>query len=269
MLNRLAFALIVLFWLVMNVLLWRSEFKGQNELGSAVPVAVVWAKILSAPDDSALEISHKQKNVGYCRWRANVGQEMSTGKVAEEDLQPEGMIQKLSGYTVDLEGNLLLSESGNRLRFEFHSGFSAAHEWQAFTARASIRPRTLEVRGSVASERVNVTFTDGGDKWEQPLTLAELQDPARLLRQIGLPLPSRMLDQWIPLLRRESVALGLEWSAWHDWLAIGHSKVRVYRLQARLFDRYQAVIIVSRVGEILRVELPNELVFINDALTSL
>jgi hypothetical protein len=269
MLNRLAFASIVLFWLVMNVLLWRSEFKGQNELGSAVPVDVVWAKILSAPDDSALEISHRQKNIGYCRWRANVGQEISTGKVADEDLQPEGMIQRLSGYTVDLEGNLLLTESGNRLRFELHGGFSATHAWQAFTARASIRPRTLEIRGSAASESLNVTFTDGGAKWEQPLTFADLRDPAKLLRQIGVPPPSPLLDTWSTLLPSQNVALGLQWSARNDWLTIGHSKVRVYRLQARLLDRYQAVIIVSRVGEILRVELPNELVFINDALTSL
>jgi hypothetical protein len=45
--------------------------------------------------------------------------------------------------------------------------------------------------------------------------------------------------------------------------------VRVYRLQARLLDRYQIVVVVSRVGEILRVELPNGLLLVNEALSTL
>jgi len=36
-----------------------------------------------------------------------------------------------------------------------------------------------------------------------------------------------------------------------------------------LLDRYQAVVVVSRVGEILRVELPNGLLLVNEALTNL
>lgn len=45
--------------------------------------------------------------------------------------------------------------------------------------------------------------------------------------------------------------------------------MRVFRLQAHLFDRYQAVVTVSRSGEIMRVELPNGIQLVNDALTNL
>ena len=47
MFNRLYFPLIALFWIIMNLLLWRAEFGGGKEFGSAVPTEAVWQKILS------------------------------------------------------------------------------------------------------------------------------------------------------------------------------------------------------------------------------
>jgi hypothetical protein len=51
-------------------------------------------------------------------------------------------------------------------------------------------------------------------------------------------------------------------------MRIGHSPVRTYRLQTRALDKYQITIFISRVGEILRVELPDELVLVNDQLAA-
>ncbi|MBM3839999.1 MAG: hypothetical protein FJ398_18945 [Verrucomicrobia bacterium] len=269
MLNRIAFALILLFWLVMNALLWRSEFRGQDELSSAVPVELVWKRILTAPDDSALEISIGQQKVGYCRWRANIGEELATGKVATEESQPEGMVERLTGYTIDVEGNLIRLEPGGRFRFEFHAGFTAAHRWKDFTVRISARPRTLEIKGSAASEDLHVTFTDGQAKWERRWPYADLADATALGREFGLSWPEDLGGAWSSFINLKDVALGLRWTARKDWLQIGSSKTRVYRLQARLFDRYQAVVVVSRVGEILRVELPGGAVLVNDALINL
>ncbi|MBI4664118.1 MAG: hypothetical protein HY735_35425 [Verrucomicrobia bacterium] len=269
MFNRLAFGLIALFWATMNVLLWRLEFRGQSELGSDVPIGVVWRKILTAPDDSALGISHRGRKVGYCRWRANVGEELSTGKVSEEDNQPEGMIQRLSGYTIDLEGNLLLVESGARLRFQLHAGFSATRHWRDLAAKVSIRPRTLELQSSAASEHLQLTYTDGGEKWERQLRLSDFREPARLLREFGLPFPENLAGNWNTVLGLQESSLALQWEARNDWLQIGNSKVRVYRVQAKVLDRFQAVIIVSRVGEILRVDLSNGIQLMNDALINL
>jgi hypothetical protein len=47
---------------------------------------------------------------------------------------------------------------------------------------------------------------------------------------------------------------------------VRHASVRAYRLKTRILDRYDIVIFVSRVGEILRVELPDEIVLTNDQL---
>jgi hypothetical protein len=269
MLNRVVFAFILLFWIVMNVLLWRSEFRGQDELSSGVPVELVWKRILTAPDDSALEISFGDKKAGYCRWRANVGEELATGKVVTEQSQPEGMVERLSGYAIDVEGNLIRLESSARFRFEFHAGFTAAHRWKDFMVRITARPRTLEIKGSAASENLHLTFTDGEAKWERSWAYSDLADPAALGREFGLPLAEGLGDLWSSFVTPKDIALGLRWTARKDWLQIGSSKTRVYRLQARLLDRYQAVVMVSRVGEILRVELPGEVTLVNDALINL
>ena len=52
-------------------------------------------------------------------------------------------------------------------------------------------------------------------------------------------------------------------------MTLGRSRARVYRIEAQLFDRYRASIIVSRVGEILRVELPGNVILANEALANL
>ena len=64
-------------------------------------------------------------------------------------------------------------------------------------------------------------------------------------------------------------ALDLHWEARNDWLQIASERMRVYRLQAKLLDRFQLLLFISLEGEILRVELPDEIVLVNDHLSIL
>jgi hypothetical protein len=66
-----------------------------------------------------------------------------------------------------------------------------------------------------------------------------------------------------------AVTLGLNWEGRQDWMQMGRSRVRVYHLRARFLEKYEAVVVVSRVGEILRVELPGEVKLVNEALINL
>ena len=104
------------------------------------------------------------------------------------------------------------------------------------------------------------------------MTFADLRNPEKMLRELGvsaLPAVLATLGLPLPQARPSSVALGLKWDARNDRLKVGNNFIRVYRLEASLFDRYKAVLFVSPVGEILRVELPDEIVMTNDALTNL
>jgi hypothetical protein len=269
MFNRIYFPLIALFWIVMNVLLWRAEFGGGKEFGSAVSAQVVWEKILTAPDDSALEISLNGKRIGYCRWGANAGEELATGRVARDDYPPEGMVKKLGSYTIDLEGNVLSVEPAMRARFNLHAAFSANHAWRELSARVATRPSVWTLRTVAADETLEAKFEDESGKWARTFTYEELRNPRSLLEEFAGPLPLALLGSAGGLGQPAGFSLVLNWEARNDWLKIGHSQVRVYRLQARLLDRYRVVVIVSRVGEIMRVELPNGLSLANEALTNL
>lgn len=268
MLNRLYFVLITGFWVTMNVLLWRSEFSADHELGSAVPVEVVWQKILTAPDNSTMDIFYHGKRVGFCRWAANVGEEVATGKTSTDDYEPEGMVKQLTGYTIDFNGNVALAAITNRLRFDLHMSFSTNHAWRELSLRSNLRPYAWELKSAAADHTLKVKYEDDVSKWEHAFTFTELEDPQKLLREFGLPLPFVLPAFKAEPTRGQRLSLGLDWGARNDWFPIGHSTVRAYRLQARLLERYEIVITTSRVGEILRVELPDKLALVNDALVS-
>ena len=269
MFNRLYFPLIALFWIVMNVLLWRAEFGGRNEAVSAVSTEVVWQKILTAPDDSTLEISSNGKRIGYCRWAANVGEELATGKISSEDHVPEGMIRRLGRYTIDLEGNVLLSEPASRLRFNLQLLFATNHVWRHLSLRVASRPSAWEIRTAAEEETLSLKYEDQTGQWSRTFTYDELRHPRQLLEEFAGALPLALLGTAAGLEQEMNLSLGLHWAARNDWLKIGHAQVRVYRLQARLLDRYQIVVVVSRVGEILRVELPNGVLLMNEAMSNL
>ncbi len=270
MMSRFVFPLIAVFWVVMNVLLWRSEFGGRGEIGGAVPVEVVWNKILTAPDDSSLEISQRGTKIGYCRWRANVGEEIATGKVGSEEFQPEGRVKKLTGYTIDFDGNLVLGSQMGRVRFELHASFGTNHLWQGFTARMTGKAADIDLSGSAADEKLSLSVHSDGSRWEREFSFSEARDPQVLMKEFGLaPLLGVLAPVGVSPQTSQQLSLGLQWQASGDWLKIGRSRLRVYRLEAKLLDKYKAVVIVSRVGEILKVELPNDIRLVNEALSNI
>jgi hypothetical protein len=265
MANRLLFPAITLFWISMNVLLWRSEFSGGVDLGSAVPVESVWQRILTAPDDSSLEISRNGEKIGYCRWRPNVGEELRAGKVGDEDFDLQGRVQALSGYRIDLEGSVSNEDPNERFRFNLHAAFDTNHQWTEIAGRFPNRSGAWEVRALAAEQTLTVHSGSSDAPWEKQLRLSDLRNPASILTELGLPMAQMAL---VPLGLKNTpseMSLGLQWQAHNDWFTIGHSRIRVYRLRAKLVDRFEVVVIVSRIGEILRVELPNQIVLSNDA----
>src|SRR5256885_325788 len=117
MLSRIALLLAAILWVVMNVLLWRAEYGHSVSTGSVVPPALIWKKMLTAADPSSLSIFHHAKKVGFCHWTTSVGEQLSAPR-EDTPATPEGMVQRITGYRVQLEGNLMASNSPGRIRFE-------------------------------------------------------------------------------------------------------------------------------------------------------
>lgn len=227
-------------------------------------------KILTAPDDSSLQIMYQGRKIGYCRWQASVHDATAPGLPLSEGSEPEGRVRRLAEYAIHLEGNILSEETG-RFRFELHGTFATNLVWKDLSLRVSRRPDLWEVRTSAEEQTLTFVSDDGESRSTRRLRFADLNSPERILRALGYPIPPGLLGQLnLPLAGiaggATNLSLGLRWEARHDWHRMGNARVRVYRLQTRLLDRHEATLILSRVGEILRVELPQGWSLVNEAL---
>jgi hypothetical protein len=269
--SRLALVALTIFWVAMNVLLWRAEYGPREATRSAVPAEAVWQKILTAPDSSSLGILHKGKKIGFCHWVTGIGEEWSRVK-ADEDVPVEGMAGRISGYRVRVDGNLSIEDFASRVRFEGELRLTTDYTWQEFAARLSLRPQTWELASSAREQTLKLHMKDDTGEFDRTFTFAELQNPEALLREFAGPLASGLfsgLGLSLPAPgQRTSPGAALRWEARSDTMQIGHAPMRVYRLQTRLLNRYPVTVITSRVGEILRVELPNEIVLAHDQLAN-
>ena len=269
--------ILVSFWLVMTTLLWRSEISGRGPPGSTIPITLVWETILTAPDDSTMEVSMQGHKLGFVRWIPTVSEGTSTGKRMSDQYDLEGMIEGPADYRVNLEANLLLPDNLGRLRVDGTGRFATNFVWREATLISQIRPMSLKLDSSAASRLLNIEYYDGESTNKQNVSFDDLSNPTRLLARLQKANPAAAVGMLaVPAMMGTNsmtspggLALGLKWTAKNDWLKMGRSNVRVYRLEAKLLDRYEAVILVSRVGELLKITLPGEITLINDALMNL
>ena len=267
---RITFLIVTAFFVTMNVLLWRSEYGARSHQGSPLPSELVWEKVLTSPDNSFLEIRRRGVKIGRAHWAATVGEAAATGKVMDE-MPPEGMVKTLTGYTIDFDGTISLDDL-SRLRFNCHLELNTNQNWQEFGIKVILKPYSWEVTANAESQSLKFFNDDGEKKTERTFTAADLRNPEKLAKEIGgATLPATLAALGIPLQLPNAATSGVrfKWEAANDRLKIGNNLVRVFRIETRLFERFKAVLFVSPVGELLRVELPDEIILTNDALLNL
>jgi hypothetical protein len=271
-LKRVWFPLVALFWVAMNVLLWRAEMMSRPAGGSPVSPDLVWERMLTAPDDSSLEIRQHDRKLGWLRWvpRVEEGTEApASGSAPAAGDGPEGLVRRITGYTVVLDGNLAPPDAPQRYRFNGQLEFDAAKNWQSLHLRVTLRPQVWELRADARTQTVTFKVGEEAHAAEFRFTFAELAQPEALLSALGLPVPPGTLQYLLPPALAggpRKLALGLTWDARSDWHQIGSARARAYRVSARLLDKYEVRLVLSRVGEILQVELPNKITLVSDAL---
>ncbi|MGV3754470.1 MAG: hypothetical protein ACO1QS_03750 [Verrucomicrobiota bacterium] len=267
MLNRFLFIVLAGFWLTMSYLLWKSEIRGRYQPGNEIPAELVFEKILTSPDNSNLEIRRRGKRIGYLRWSASIGEETTIGRRSDLDA-PIGMIRRLNSYTIDADGGFNSLENIQNFKFFTTVKFSTNFNWLEFSVRLNQRPFTAEVRGDAVASTATFRLSDTVTEWEQEVPLEDLKNPKKLAVKFGGPLVGNavgmLMDEGVAKARR--TATELKWQAHNDWLTVGYARFRVYRLRAQLAEGQEIVVYVSRVGEIMKVELPNDVVVVNDEL---
>jgi len=275
MAQRAVIASITAFWILMNALLWRSEMSPAGRLGAPMAPERVWDRILTAPDESPLVILRKGEKIGYCRILPNVVSASTNASAADAEAPgPEGRVEKVAAYWIDIDGNLRVPGARARLRFYSHFEIAPDKQWRQFMVQLRLPPNVWELRAEAAAQRVWLEYGAGRDRWEQSWSFEELRDPSKLLSSFGLPvfIASLGLGGVAEGLQKQSferLAAGVKWEAFEEWLNLGSTRTRVYRLRARLFADREIRIAVSRAGEILIVELPDGVRLVSEALLGL
>lgn len=268
--------MVALFWVIMNVLLWRSEYGDSSSLGSSLPVELVWEKILETPDASGLEIRQHGEKIGYCRWtviQETPIDDASNSEVVVGQDELDGMIEEILGYQIQLEGNLSAGAEGGRyLRFGFSTHLEKdARTWTSADLRLGKKGNWLQLASEKGRDELKILHTYEGAQSEINFSFDDLKNPTALLQGLGLPLPwgGIPLMTGLPQFNLEDLSMGVNWEGGSEFVTVAHTRVRVYYLRAKLLEGYSVNLMISRAGEILRAELPNDIVLINESFTNL
>jgi hypothetical protein len=265
--SRFTFLLIAAFFLVMNVLLWRAEVASRNEPGPTVPIENVWRRIITAPNPSTLEVHHHGEKIGMLHWIPSVAETARKDKMAPVEM-PEGMVRYPVSFDIDCSAAVFFSPE-HRLRFNFDLKMSTNYTWQEFVVRFDLRPAFWELFSVATNQTVMFRMDDGSRRTERTWSFQDLRRPERIVRDLAGPvLPGlfSIIGGSFNFNEVTQVASRLHWEARHERLLMGNARVRVYRLRLRLIDGYEATVLVSPIGELLRVDLPDQISLIHEDL---
>jgi len=265
MATRILFLCVATFWGIMNVLLWRAEFGRGRETLSDVSLATVVDRLLNAPDPSTLQIARHGTTLGTLRWIPTLEETRPTDS-EDRSLVPEGMVDA-TGYNLDLDLNLITGPAGplSRTRVLAHLDLDTNHVWQSLSIRLFQRPATWELSTRAGDDSVRVRFEEGKNSWDQSFNQRDLGRLTETLGPYAALLPAQLMSN-LGHFNPAHMGQELTWSARNDWLKIGRSRVRTYRIQFTVLQRYDLVAHLSRAGEILQITLPDGVVLSNESL---
>ena len=253
---RLTFIAITAFWITMNVLLWRSEF-GARGGETSVPIQLVWRKILTAPDASSLSVYQNGDRTGYCEFSTSVGAQMAT--LDEDRPPPEGFATR-TGYQIHLAGNVALGDFTNRLKFDGKIQFTPTRRWEELTLKIATHLATVEIHSLATNQIAHVRIISDSGVLERDLTFDELANPTAVVRVFAGNFADALLGVVdLPQFAPDAASQKIVWDARRTRVKIGAEAVPVYRLETTALG-YTLTVDVSTLGEILRVQLPNNVV---------
>ncbi len=253
---RLIFLGITVFWVTMNVLLWRAEF-GARGGDTPVPAQLVWRKILTAPDSSSLSVYQKGFRMGYCEFSTGVGQQMA---IYEEGKPPPEGFTAHPGYLLRVAGNVSLGDFTNRLKFDGRLQLGRQRQWEELNLRITCRLTVIEIHSLASNHLAHVKLSNEGvPLLERDVDFTDLQNPGTIVQALAGPVTG---DFWaapdLAGILPDTAAQRIEWDARRTRVKIGSEAVPVYRLETSVLG-HPLTVDVSTLGEILRIELPGDI----------
>jgi hypothetical protein len=264
--NRLLAFLFGAFWLVMLGLLCWSEFGGQRHLGSGASLDTIWRKMLNSPDSSAMSIWYEGEDIGWCKWSPTILEGGPKSRGAEDARNLEGMVRDVVVYSLTVEGAFSLPGDPNRYQFKVQLALDQPEQWRDFSLRFNDKVNKVNLKSSAAGRQLELK-SEGVFELDTRFSFEDLQNPGQLAGQLGGPLAAMALMN-LPFLPRgtnaPSALASLQPQAQTAWTRAQNQRMPCYRLSTRVLERYEIVVLVSRVGEILSISLPGGITLEND-----
>lgn len=265
MASRIALIAAGLFWVLMNGLLWQAEWGDRFASGSEMPPALIWGKMLDSPDSSVLSIRHQGKTLGSLEWHPSVVETPRT-HTAGGTTPIEGMVSTPAGHHLRVSTRFFGSDTPlDRLMVLGQVEFSPSNVWEKATIRVDQRPKSWEIQAEAGSDRIRMTYEEGLKRFEQTFETRNRAALQLMLAPYLASLPSGLIPD-NALSQPEALTRAVSLEARSDWMQIGRSRVRVYRVTARFPGQLEATAFISRAGELLKVQLPDRLQLVNDAI---
>jgi hypothetical protein len=215
---------------------------------------------MMAPETSSLNIFQHGRRSGFCELATSVGQEMA--QLDDNRLPPEGLLNH-TAFQIHLNGNASLGDFTNRIKFDGHVQFDVNREWRSLDLKIFAHGLALNLDSTATNQTLNFSLESDGVSIRRTLTFAELSNPNQLVRALAGDMPGGGLlaGLELPVLAGGGSKAGamLHWHAWRTRILVHGEQVPVYRLETSVLDR-PITILVSTLGEILRVELPGDVV---------
>jgi hypothetical protein len=261
MTSRITLIASALFWVVMNGLLWQAEWGDRFTSGSELSPDLIWQKILDSPDSSVLSIRYQGRTLGSLEWHPSILEVSRSNTTAIE-----GMVSAPAGHAIRVSTRIHGSDSPlDRMMVLGTVELSSSNTWERLQVRVDQRPKSWEIQAEAGSDQIRMIYEEGRQRFEQTF---ETRNRAALQLMLA-PYLTALPSGFIPnnaLSHPESLARNVSIDARSDWMQIGRSRVRVYRLSARLPGQLEATAFISRAGELLRIQLPDRLQLVNDAI---
>ncbi len=280
-----------LFWLGMNVLLWRSEYGGGSQ-GNPLPVKTVISKILDTPDPSEMDIFYQEKPLGHCRW---VVTQVGLGDVQDDasdtidvgddvDLEAaemSGLIRDVRSYIVSVDGYVQGEENPRRIQFMLNIRLDRKWGWIKFDGKIGFRNQWLHLHADKEEEALVLEIEQEESELKTQLTFEQLKNPQALIGQLTQenPLVAITLTPLMGLMnsfnQSETVTplqtsdWAKNWNAFSDWMTIAHSRTRIYRLESGEGRKRKLTVTVNRAGEIISVNAPQKISLRNENVLGL
>jgi hypothetical protein len=251
----------------MNLLLWEEEY-GARRSSVSIPLSAVWEKVLTSADRSVLNIRRDGRTIGTLEWTPSVIESVRTN----DSIEIEGLVDQSEGYHIQAVLRFFGTDpSLGRLLVQGGADFAGDLSWRGLEVRVDQRPRVWTLRATSGTGEVVLDMEEGRRRVEQRFQTQDLSSVGALLGPLAafLPAPGPAGDPGSGGLPTEWLARNLQWTAAQDWMKVGRSRVRIYKVTGRFGGSLEAVAYVSRAGEILKVQLPDNLQLVSDALAGL